>query len=132
MPQKVFGGNCCSKWARSSNDGREKEGSGCGVNLFMDRKSAMKHAFSVDFGLKKAVSVSGTGTGVGTRKESLWSARNRLLVSNDKGLWKCGGLKVRMALLSVGGTYLSQIADGMWKEPRLPSPLLVMSSVTFS
>ena len=98
----------------------------------MDRKSAMKHAFSVDFGLRKAVSVSCTGIDVGVRNESLWSARKRLRVSNDKGRRKVGGLKLRMAVRSVGGTYLSQITAGMWKEPRLPSPLAVISSVTLS
>ena len=98
VPQKVLGGNCCRSVAKSSNDGKEKDGSVCCVNLFIARKSAMKHAFSVDFGLKKAVSVSATGKGVCTRNESLCSALRRLFVSRDNGRWKGGGLKVRMAV----------------------------------
>ena len=90
----------------------------------MALKSAMKHAFSVDFGLRNAVNVSGTGMGVGVRNESLWSACKRLLVSTDKGRRKIGGLKLTMAVRSVGA--------GMWNEPRLPSPFAVMSSVTLS
>ena len=58
VPQSEAGGKLCSTEVRASNEGGENLGNGCGVNLFIALKSAMKQAFSKDLGLRKAVKVS--------------------------------------------------------------------------
>ena len=109
VPQSEAGGKLCSTEASDSSEGREKEGNGCGVNLFTALKSAMKQAFYKDSGLRKAVNVSWAGRGVGVKNESRCSAPKRFFVSKVSGRWKRGGVNFEMEDERVDGTYLSQM-----------------------
>ena len=112
----------------SSTLGRLNLGSGEGVSRFIWRRSAMNAAFTADFGLAKAVRVSGCE--VLCKKLSLQRERSISKVFGDGGFKPVSGTKHAIVLHRVSGTNAVQMCGGMGNKPREPRPLCKLSGVT--
>ena len=93
VPQRVPGGNVAMRDPMSCNEGSLKRGRGSGDLVLTPRRSAIKQAFSLLLGRRKAFALEPTGgksRGSGTRKPSLLSACRSIRVMLLGGLMESG------------------------------------------
>ena len=125
VAHSVDGGKRSMMLPISSSRGSVNLGLGSRESAFTPLRSAMKAAFSLDFGRRKALLLDGVRCckccGKGKRNWSLWRAW-LVIGFGSRGSNGAFGVKVWSLVTNSGGTNVSQMSFGMGKEPHLPRP----------